>query len=49
VGAGEIDFSALFSASDLAGFRHYYVERDDAVDTLASAANSFSAVSKLEF
>tara|TARA_B110000444_G_C18778036_1_gene565983 strand:- start:403 stop:1254 length:852 start_codon:yes stop_codon:yes gene_type:complete len=53
VGAGGIDFSALFAASDLSGFRHYYVEHDhehgDAVDTLESAANSYSAVSKLEF
>ncbi len=49
VGSGGIDFAALFAASDLAGFRHYYVERDDATDTLASAANSFSGVSKLEF
>jgi sugar phosphate isomerase/epimerase len=49
VGSGGINFAALFAASDLAGFRHYYVERDDAADTLASAANSFSAVSRLEF
>jgi len=49
VGAGGIDFAALFAASELAGFRHYYVERDDPADSLASAANSFSAVSQLVF
>ena len=49
VGAGTIDFAALFAASELAGFGHYYVERDDAADSLVSAANSFVAVSQLEF
>lgn len=49
VGSGQIDFRALFFASEQAGFRHYYVERDDAPDSLASAANSFSVISKLEF
>ena len=49
VGAGEINFGEIFAESRLAGFRHYYVERDDATDPLASAANSFSAVSELEF
>ena len=49
VGSGTIDFVALFAARELAGFRRYYVERDDAADTLARAANSFSAVSRLEF
>ena len=49
VGTGQIDFSALFAARDLAGFEHYYVERDDAADPLASAANSFAGASKIEF
>lgn len=49
VGAGTIDFAAIFAASDLAGIQHYYVERDDAADSLASATNSFSAISELEF
>lgn len=49
VGDGEIDFGAVFAESEQAGFRHYYVERDDATDSLASAANSFAAVSKLQF
>lgn len=49
VGSGQIDFRALFAASEQAGFRHYYVERDDAPDSLASAANSFSVISKMVF
>lgn len=49
VGSGRIDFAAVFAASELAGFRHYFVEHDDPPDSLASAANSFSAISKLEF
>lgn len=49
VGSGKIDFAALFAASELAGFRHYYVERDDATDSLASAAASFAGISSLEF
>lgn len=49
VGSGTIDFSSLFAASELAGLRHYYAERDDAPDPMASAANSFAALSKLEF
>jgi len=49
VGSGQINFAALFAARELAGFRHYYVEHDNPADSLASAAHSFSAVSKLEF
>ncbi len=49
VGSGTIDFAALFAASEQAGFKHYYVERDDATDTLASAANSFAGASAIEF
>jgi sugar phosphate isomerase/epimerase len=49
VGTGQIDFAALFAASERAGFKHYYVERDDADDSLASAANSFAGISKIEF
>lgn len=40
VGAGTIDFAAIFASPD-AAFRHYFVERDDAPDGLASAAASF--------
>ncbi len=49
VGAGTIDFASLFAASEQAGLKHYFVERDDATDSLASAANSFAGVSAIEF
>ena len=49
VGSGEIDFAPLFAASELAGFQHYYVERDDPADSLSSAATSFAAISEIEF
>ena len=49
VGDGTIDFAAIFAASDLAGFKHYYVERDDSTETLETAANSYNAVSELVF
>ena len=49
VGDGTIDFAAIFAASDRAGFKHYYVERDDSTDTLKTAARSYKAVSELRF
>jgi sugar phosphate isomerase/epimerase len=49
VGDGKIDFGAIFATSEQAGFQHYYVERDDPPDSMVSAANSYSAVAKLEF
>ena len=49
VGDGTIDFAAIFAASDIAGFKHYYVERDDSEDPLKTAANSYEAVSRLTF
>ncbi len=49
VGDGTIDFTAIFAASDRAGFKHYYVERDDSADALKTAARSYKAVSELTF
>ncbi len=49
VGDGTIDFASIFAATDQAGFKHYYVERDDSPATLETAANSYNAVSKLMF
>ncbi|MCG8370352.1 MAG: sugar phosphate isomerase/epimerase [Proteobacteria bacterium] len=49
VGDGIIDFAGFFAVGDLAGFKHYYVERDDAKDALGSAARSYAAVSTLTF
>ncbi len=47
VGAGSIDFKTIFARAN--GIEHYFVERDDAADPLASAAASFGYLSKLEF
>lgn len=47
VGAGSIDFKTIFARAK--GIEHYFVERDDAPDPLASAAASFGYLSKLEF
>lgn len=41
VGAGGIDFAAIFASPD-AAFRHYFVERDDAPDPFSSAAVSYA-------
>ena len=49
VGDGGIDFAAIFASADLAGFKHYYIERDDAMDTLQSAARSYRAAYELTF
>jgi sugar phosphate isomerase/epimerase len=40
VGKGTINFAAIFGLSDKAGIKHYFVERDDATDELASIRNS---------
>lgn len=49
VNSGTIDFSEIFTARHKAGFRHYYVEYEDPPYSLQSAANSFIAVSELQF
>lgn len=49
VGAGTINFAKIFAASEQAGFQHYYVERDDAPDPMATAAAGYASLSKLTF
>ena len=49
VGDGRIDFAAIFASGDLAGFQHYYIERDDSADTLQTAARSYQAAYELTF
>ena len=41
VGAGAIDWEAVFALSDRAGLRHYFVEHDQPADPLASAQSSY--------
>ena len=40
VGKGTINFATIFALSDKAGIKHYFVERDDAPDEIASIRNS---------
>lgn len=47
VGAGSIDFKTIFARGR--GIEHYFVEHDQPADPFASAAASFSYLSKLEF
>lgn len=49
VGDGGIDFAAILASGDLAGFKHYYIERDDSTDTLQTAARSYQAAYELTF
>ena len=48
VGAGAIDFPAIFAHARAAGVRHYFVEHDDPADALASARASYAYLSALE-
>lgn len=48
-GTGVIDFAATFAESELAGLEHYFVERDDSPDPLATAAAAFDYLGALEF
>lgn len=45
VGAGEIDFAAIFERSDAAGLRHYFVEHDRPDGPLRSIAASYAHLS----
>ena len=49
VGKGVIDFSEIFKHSDTAGIRHYFVEHDYPDDGINSIADSYSALSNINF
>ncbi len=49
VGDGTMDFAGIFAASEQAGLKHYFVERDNPTDSLESAARSYAALSTLKF
>ena len=49
VGAGQIDFAAIFARSDQAGIRHYFVEHDNPDDPFASIQASHDSLRRLEF
>ncbi len=47
VGAGTIDFAALFAAGRIAGLKHAFIEHDNPKDALASVQASAAALNKL--
>lgn len=47
VGAGEIDWAALFALSDTAGLRHFFVEHDNPGDPMASIEASYRYLSAI--
>jgi len=47
VGAGAIDFAALFAAGEQAGLRHAFIEHDNPPDLMASVRASASALQRL--
>jgi hypothetical protein len=49
VGAGIIDFSAIFAHNKKAGLEHFFAERDDPTNSLVTASNSFNAMLKFEY
>lgn len=49
VGRGIIDFKRIFAQAERAGVRHFFVERDDPEDPLASIRDSYQYLRQLEF
>jgi sugar phosphate isomerase/epimerase len=49
VGAGRIDFAAIFAHAEQAGIRHYFVEHDEPADPFASIEASYEYLRRLEF
>lgn len=47
VGAGVIDWAAIFAQREQAGIRHYFVEHDEPGDAFASARASYEYLSRL--
>lgn len=47
VGTGELDFAAMFAQRQRAGLTHFFVERDDPTDSLASIRTSYANLRRL--
>lgn len=49
VGAGDVDYRAVFAAADTAGLRHFFIEQDNAVngDSLSAIATSAAHVRRI--
>ncbi|HYW52161.1 MAG TPA: sugar phosphate isomerase/epimerase [Gemmatimonadaceae bacterium] len=49
VGAGTIDWAALFAKRNVAGIKHFYVEHDNPADPFVSITESYAYLKKLRF
>jgi sugar phosphate isomerase/epimerase len=49
VGAGTIDFAAIFARSEQAGLKHYFVEHDKPKDPIASITASHDYLAALTY
>jgi sugar phosphate isomerase/epimerase len=49
VGAGRIDFKAIFGRAEQAGLEHFFVEHDEPEDPLASIKASHDYLEALRF
>ena len=49
VGAGDIDWKAIFARHEQAGIQHYFVEHDEPADPFASIRASYEYLKRLEF
>ena len=49
VGRGEIDFAEIFSHSEIAGIKHYFVEHDFPKNGLDSVAFSINSLNNIYF
>jgi sugar phosphate isomerase/epimerase len=49
VGAGSVDWGAIFAERKEAGIRHYFVEHDDPADAFASVSASYAYLRALRF
>ena len=47
VGAGTIDFAAVFEHAELAGIEHYFAEHDNPTDAIQSITTSYSGLANL--
>jgi sugar phosphate isomerase/epimerase len=48
VGAGAMDWKAIFAQRRLAGIQHYFVEHDEPADPWASITASYRYLSRLD-
>ncbi len=44
IGTGSVDFERAFAHADLAGLKHGFIERDNAVDPRGSVSSNYDAI-----